>query len=181
MNDESGQVVVGINTDDTAGRPSGKFVSLNGEEFRRSLYVQMRRSKPLGFMEAFDAPRMEPNCELRNASTVAPQSLMLMNGEFTLAQAKYFAERVVKEAGDSTDESKVARAWQLAFSRRPTSEEMTGALAFLTKQRAHFTANVPKEAKVAKGKEPTPANADEHALTGLCQALLTANRFLYVE
>ncbi|NBV22606.1 MAG: DUF1553 domain-containing protein [Proteobacteria bacterium] len=181
MNDESGQVVVGINTDDTAGRPSGKFVSLNGEEFRRSLYVQMRRSKPLGFMEAFDAPRMEPNCELRNASTVAPQSLMLMNGEFTLAQAKYFAERVVKEAGDSTDESKVARAWQLAFSRRPTSEEMTGALAFLTKQRAHFTANVPKEAKVAKGKEPPPANADEHALTGLCQALLTANRFLYVE
>ncbi|NBR84170.1 MAG: DUF1553 domain-containing protein [Verrucomicrobia bacterium] len=181
MTDETGQVVVGVNTDDTAGRPSGKFVSLGGEEFRRSLYVQMRRSKPLGFLEAFDAPRMEPNCELRNASTVAPQSLMLMNGEFTLAQAKFFAERVAKEAGDSTDESKVARAWQLAFSRRPSATEMTDALAFLGKQRAHFTANAPKESKVAKGKEPPPTNADEHALTGLCQALLTANRFLYVE
>ena len=74
MHDESGQIVVGVNTDDTAGRPSGKFVALGGEEFRRSLYVQMRRSKPLGLMETFDAPRMEPNCELRNASTVAPQS-----------------------------------------------------------------------------------------------------------
>ena len=181
MADESGQIVVGVNTDDTAGRPSGKFVSLNGEEFRRTLYVQMRRSKPLSLMETFDAPRMEPNCELRNASTVAPQSLMLMNGEFTLTQAKFFAERVAKEAGDSTDESKVARAWQLAFSRRPNSTEMTDALAFLGKQRAHFTANAPKAAPVAKGKENPPANPDEHALTSLCQALLSANRFLYVE
>ena len=181
MTDETGQVVVGINTDDTAGRPSGKFVGLNGEEFRRSLYVQMRRSKPLGLMETFDAPRMEPNCELRNASTVAPQSLALMNGEFALAQAKFFAERVAKEAGDSTDESKVSRAWQLAFCRRPNSTEITDALAFLGKQRAHFTANAPKAAPVAKGKEPPPANADDHALTSLCQALLTANRFLYVE
>ncbi|KAF0178707.1 MAG: hypothetical protein FD161_1751 [Limisphaerales bacterium] len=181
MTDETGQVVVGVNTDDTAGRPSGKFVSLGGEEFRRSLYVQMRRSKPLGLMETFDAPRMEPNCELRNASTVAPQSLALMNGEFALAQAKFFAERVAKESGDSTDESKVSRAWQLAFSRRPNSTEMSDALAFLGKQRAHFTANAPKEAKVAKGKEAPPTNPDDHALTSLCQALLTANRFLYVE
>jgi cytochrome c553 len=181
MTDETGQVVVGVNTDDTAGRPSGKFVGLNGEEFRRSLYVQMRRSKPLGLMETFDAPRMEPNCELRNASTVAPQSLALMNGEFALAQAKFFAERVVKESGDSTDESKVSRAWQLAFSRRPSSTELTDALAFLGKQRAHFTANAPKAAPTGKGKEPLPTNAEEHALTSLCQALLTANRFLYVE
>jgi len=181
MTDETGQVVVGVNTDDTAGRPSGRFVSLNGEEFRRSLYVQMRRSKPLGLMETFDAPRMEPNCELRNASTVAPQSLALMNGEFALAQAKFFAERVAKEAGDSTDESKVSRAWQMAFSRRPNSTEMTDALAFLGKQRAHFTANAPKVAPVAKGKEAPPANPDDHALTSLCQALLTANRFLYVD
>jgi len=181
MTDETGQVVVGVNTDDTAGRPSGKFVSLDGEEFRRTLYVQMRRSKPLSLMETFDSPRMEPNCELRNASTVAPQSLALMNGEFTLAQAKFFAERVTQEAGDSTDESKVARAWQLAFSRRPSSTEMTDALAFLGKQRAHFTANAPKAAPVAKGKEAPPANPNDHALTSLCQALLTANRFLYVE
>ena len=181
MHDESGQIVVGVNTDDTAGRPSGKFVALGGEEFRRSLYVQMRRSKPLGLMETFDAPRMEPNCELRNASTVAPQSLMLMNGEFTLTQAKFFAERVAKEAGDSTDESKVARAWQLAFSRRPNSTEMADTLAFLAKQRAHFTANAPKAAPVVKGKEAPPTNPDDHALTSLCQALLTANRFLYVE
>jgi len=124
---------------------------------------------------------MEPNCELRNASTVAPQSLALMNGEFTLTQAKFFAERVTKEAGDSTDESKVARAWLLAFSRRPDSAELADALAFLAKQRTHFAANAPTEAKVAKGKEPPPANADDHALTSLCQALLTANRFLYVE
>src|SRR5258706_10754609 len=98
MFDEDGQVVVGVDTTDTAGRPSGKFVPMNGEEFRRSLYIQMRRSRPLGMLETFDLPRMEPNCELRNASTVAPQSLAMMNGEFVLAQSKFFAERVAREA-----------------------------------------------------------------------------------
>src|SRR5260370_42073641 len=94
MTDENGQVVLGVDTNDSTGRPSGKFVPLNGEEFRRSLYIQMRRTMPIGMLEAFDLPRMEPNCELRNASTAATQSLAMMNGDFTLTQSKYFAERV---------------------------------------------------------------------------------------
>ena len=118
MLDEEGQVVIGVDTTDTAGRPSGKYIPLNGEEFRRSLYVQMRRTRPLAMLETFDLPRMEPNCELRNASTVAPQSLAMMNGEFTLSQSIYFAERVARESGaDAT--ARVKRAWLLAFGASP--------------------------------------------------------------
>ena len=47
MFNEEGQVVIGIDTTDTAGRPSGKIVPLNGAEFRRSIYVQARRSRQL--------------------------------------------------------------------------------------------------------------------------------------
>src|SRR5690606_18661016 len=55
---EEGQVVIGIDTMDTAGRQTGKYIPLNGEEFRRSIYVQIRRSRPLEMFAAFDAPDM---------------------------------------------------------------------------------------------------------------------------
>ena len=195
--DEVGQIVVGVDTNDGAGRPTGKFVSLNGEEFRRSLYIQVRRTKPLGMLETFDLPQMEPNCDSRNASTVAPQSLALMNGEFTLAQAKFFAERVVSEAGD-TLEAQVKRAWQLAFARTPSAVELKESLSFITAQTEHFVKQAKEKAATpataaksapaskaattaAKGKEQPPKEPVAQALATFCQALLTANRFLYVD
>lgn len=65
---------------------------------RRSVYVQQKRSKPETLMRAFDAPVMECNCDKRPASTVATQSLMLMNSEFALKQASSLAMRVRQEA-----------------------------------------------------------------------------------
>jgi hypothetical protein len=180
MTDEDGQIIVGVDTTDTAGRPSGKFIPLNGEEFRRSVYVQMRRSKPLGMLEAFDLPRMEPNCERRNASTIAPQSLAMMNGEFTLAQSKFFAERVAREAG-ADPAAQVKQAWLLAFGSTPTATELKGSVDFITKQTAHFKAEPVKAEPVAKGKEAPPAEPTMQALSTFCQALLTSNEFLYVD
>ena len=180
MTDEDGQIVVGVDTNDTAGRPSGKFVSLNGEEFRRSLYIQMRRTKPIGMLEAFDLPRMEPNCELRNASTVATQSLAMMNGDFTVTMSGYFAERVAKEAGTDTA-AQVKRAWQLAFGCEPGAADAKSATDFITRQTASFKKNPVKLAPPAKGKEAPPAEPPMQALATFCQALLTSNQFLYVD
>jgi hypothetical protein len=171
---------VGVDTTDTAGRPSGKFVPLNGEEFRRSLYVQMRRSKPLAMLETFDLPRMEPNCEVRNASTVAPQSLAMMNGEFTLTQSKYFAERLARDAGSDV-EARVKRGWLLAYGAEPAAAAVKEAGAFLAKQTEYFKANPVKVAAPAKGKEAPPETPEMRALATFCQALLTSNRFLYAD
>ena len=180
MTDEDGQIIVGVDTTDSAGRPSGKYVPLNGEEFRRSVYVEMRRSKPLGMLETFDLPRMEPNCERRNASTIAPQSLAMMNGEFTLDQSKYFAERITRESGaDPT--AQVKHAWLLAFGSIPTESELKNSVEFLKKQAAFFEANPVKPEPVAKGKEGAPVGPQMEALTTFCQAFLTSNQFLYVD
>lgn len=179
MEDEAGQVVVGIDTNDTAGRPSGKVIPLNGEEFRRSLYIQVRRSKPVGLLEAFDIPAMEPNCTIRNASTVAPQSLALMNGEFALEQAKHFSERVEKEADK---DAQVELAWKIAFGASPSMAEVMQAKAFLAKQTKQFQANPPPPPAVAKGKPAPAAPTAEHlAMESFCQVLISANRFLYVD
>jgi hypothetical protein len=64
---------------------------------RRSVYLEVRRSKPVSFLSTFDAPVMTLNCERRVPSTGAPQSLMLMNSEFVLKQARLFAERARSE------------------------------------------------------------------------------------
>lgn len=180
MIDETGQIVVGVNTNDTAGRPSGKFVPLNGEEYRRSLYIQMRRSQPLGMLETFDLPRMEPNCEIRNASTVAPQSLAMMNSDFTLAQSKYLAERVARDAGTDA-EAQVKRAWQLTFGTTPSAADVKDAIAFLTKQTATLKAHPVTLPKPRPGLELPPAEPAMQALATFCQALMTSNQFLYVD
>ena len=104
MFNEEGQVVIGIDTTDTAGRPSGKIVPLNGAEFRRSIYVQARRSRPLEMFATFDAPIMEPSCDARAVTTVSPQSLLLMNSTTMRVHAQQFAQRVQSEGGKDTAE-----------------------------------------------------------------------------
>jgi hypothetical protein len=103
-------------------------------------------------LECFDAPVMEPNCEARSVSTVAPQALLLMNNGFVLAEADRFAARLRKEAG-SEPAAQVARAWTIAYARPPRPEEAGRAVEFLGRMK----------------------------LERLCQALLTSNEFLYVD
>jgi Protein of unknown function (DUF1553)/Protein of unknown function (DUF1549)/Planctomycete cytochrome C len=83
---------VGIKEDD-AGQ-----VIVDGAQRRRSLYIKVRRTQPVAMLQSFDAPVMEVNCERRPVSTVATQSLILMNGEFTLQQAEGVAARAIRES-----------------------------------------------------------------------------------
>ncbi len=131
MPDRVGQIVIGIENEN-AGRPGAK-IDMKGEQFRRSVYVQVRRSRPLGMLDTFDAPRMSPNCEIRPSSTVAPQSLLLMNSEFVLEQSIVFAKRVTKEAGDNR-RAQMTRAWELAFCQTPSDQQINQALVFIDQQ-----------------------------------------------
>jgi len=182
--DVHGQIVVGV--DKTEGDNKMPVdVPLKGEEFRRSVYIQMRRSRPVAMLHAFDAPVMEVNCEKRQSSTVATQSLMLMNSQFILDQAARFARRLQSEAGDDRS-AQISRAWQLAFSRAPSESEVSAALTFLSGQTEYLQNSVAleKPADEKAKKEPKPASKlppELQALTNLCQALLSANEFLYVD
>jgi uncharacterized protein DUF1553 len=175
--DVVGQVVVGVDAPAATSDPP-----VGHEAFRRSLYMQVRRSQPLAMLHAFDLPVMETNCERRAVSTVATQSLMLMNSDFILQQAGYFAARIRKEtAGDPTKQ--VMAAWQLAFGREAEPRELERALAFLAAQAAPAAQGA---APMQAGANPPPAapSAAEggvDALANLCQILLSTNEFLYVE
>lgn len=158
--DEVGQIVIGKEMLDGERKPQ-KGVGLGGEETRRSLYVQVRRSRPLSVLETFDAPRMTPNCTERNASNVAPQPLMMMNSDFAVEHARRLAQRVAAEVGDDLDQQ-IVRAWKLALGTEPTDEEISSAKIYLQQQ-----------ADALEKKED--------ALVTMCHALMSTNRFLYID
>lgn len=170
--DDVGQYVIAIDTRDSAGRPTGKVEALDGADLRRSIYVQVRRSMPLGVLEPFDLPRMTPNCERRAVSTTSSQALLMLNNPFVFQQAGKLANRLREVSQDQAGQTETA--WRLVFGRRPTAAEQAEATEFLA---AGAAAAVP----AADGQ---PAAAAEPAVDRLqlwCHALLCSSGFLYAE
>jgi hypothetical protein len=172
--DEVGQIIVGNDNRDSAGRPEGPRKPLGEDEFRRSVYVQVRRSMPLGMLEPFDMASVSPNCELRRTSTVPPQALLMMNNDLVIREAERFAERVRNAAGNEPS-AQATIAWTLALNRPPTPEQLSDAVRFLSEQTREIAARIPAD---QKSKEPP---AEQQALASFCQALLSSNAFLYVD
>ncbi len=69
---------------------------------RRSIYVRWRRTQPVAMLQTFDAPVMNINCDVRPVSTVATQSLMMLNGEFAIEQAAKIAKLAIVNASELT-------------------------------------------------------------------------------
>ena len=178
MQDEIGQFILGIDNINGNGVPD-KMIPLNGEEFRRSVYVQVRRSRPLSVLDPFDPPVLDPNCPQRNSSTVSPQSLFLMNSDFVQEHSKQLAERVAITAGSDV-QSQTVLAWRLIFGVDPSESELTEAAAFVTAQTEVFQPKAAPPANPPAGTAPPP-NPARQAFALLCQSLLSSNRFLYVE
>ena len=129
---------------------------------RRSIYFAVKRSELIPMMTLFDAPDALTPIADRGATTVAPQSLYLLNSPIARDWAAAFASRIapvdVEPAAVAVD-----RAYRLAFARPPTDAERSGAVAFLDQQ-----------ASMAVG-------GLDAALVDFCQALLASNEFIFVE
>jgi mono/diheme cytochrome c family protein len=171
--------------------------------YRRSVYLQQRRSGPATALATFDLPNMDPNCERRDLTTVAPQSLFLMNDEFVIDRAKDLAARVIKEHPNNAD-AQVRAAWFLTQGREPSAKELADFKRLLAEQIEHFTQFKPVKPVAAATPKAQPAKAKSaavkaapqvssttpastvpdvrvEALGSLCQVLLATNRFLHVD
>jgi hypothetical protein len=171
--------------------------------YRRSVYLQQRRSGPATALATFDLPNMDPNCERRDLTTVAPQSLFLMNDEFVIERAKDLAARVIKEH-PADENAQVRAAWVLTQGREPSAKELADFNRLLAEQTEHFAklkpakpvADASLKVKPVKVKStskkaapqptfPAPVATTQdvrvEALGSLCQVLLATNRFLHVD
>ena len=142
--------------------PKGKWdaAAPGPETWRRSVYAYAKRGLRYPFFEVFDLPNMNVTCERRTTTTVPTQALTLLNNEFTLRQARHYAERVAKLAEGA--EARIREAYRIALSRSPTGAELQANLDFLRKQEGFHNGDA-----VA-------------ALTDLCDVILNLNEFLYV-
>ena len=137
------------------------------EVWRRSVYSYWKRGMKYPLFEVFDLPNLQITCERRTTTTVPTQALTLLNNEFVLQQAGYFAERVEREAGPEP-EDRIQRAYAIALSRHPRPGELENNLSFLRRQRSYH----------AGRSMPHP---DREALTDLCDVLLNLKEFLYIQ
>ena len=179
-----GQFVVGRQKRDGNGDSVGVDPA-GSDAFRRSVYVQVRRTMPVGVLETFDAPVVNPNCELRSASTVAPQSLMLLNDGFVLERSADLAARLLREQPADSDH-RISRLWSLLFASQPTDRERRRALEYVNQQIGLIPTATTTASKTSKptndAKDPKPpTDPSLPAWASLCQVLMGSNRFLYLD
>lgn len=121
------------------------------EHTRRSVYLYVKRTFPLPMLSTFDVPDTSLSCSRRDSTTVAPQALTLINGEFSLKQAARLAERA--RGLDAADP--LTALWRLALGRVPTTAEKARAQAMV--------------------------QADAQGLERLALVIFNMNEFLYID
>jgi len=109
---------------------------------RRSIYTRRMRNTQDDFLKSLDQPPGFASVPMRDATTTATQSLLMINGDWPLDRARAMANRllIVKPSGDK---ELVRAAYALAFSRVPSAAEASEAAAFLAKQRSQLKREAP--------------------------------------
>lgn len=167
--DAVGQIVLGVEELDGERKPV-KGDGLGNEAHRRSVYVQVRRTRPLATLETFDLPTLSPNCTQRSFSNIAPQSLFLMNSEFMSRYSTVFADRVMEQS-DSSLEAQARLALRFAYGTPPTDSQLQRLVDFVQSF----------ETQLALSEESDEADLRKQALTTACRALIASNAFLYID
>lgn len=152
----------------TAGSGYNVYVAGTRDElFRRSLYTYWKRSVPHPAMLLFDAPFRE-TCTLRRSRSNTPlQALNLLNDPTYVEAAKFFALRMMSEAGESIA-SRLSHGFRLLLAREPSPEELAILRTSLDRARADFRAD-PESATalLAIGSAPWNASHDPVELAAL--------------
>jgi len=138
-----------------------KYTQDHGADlYRRTMYTFWKRTCPPPSLATLDAPDRE-TCTVRRSRTNTPlQALVLMNDPTYVEAARKFAERILREGGDSTKE-RLAFAFQCVTSRPPTATELAVLAGVLERQQGVFRAD-PGAAKklLAIGESPADAALD---------------------
>jgi hypothetical protein len=141
--------------------------TLDPKQPRRSIYFFVKRSKLVPMMMLFDAPDTLQDLAVRSETTIAPQSLMLMNSEILRTYAAAMADRILPAKPDD-DISAIRRAYLLALSREPTDAEIRVSVVFVDQQLAGYNAEKRND-------------ATQLAWTDFCQVLFCLNEFIYIQ
>ena len=138
---------------------------LDDNSNRRSVYLKVKRSQLLPMLQMYDAPEAIQSTGARSSTTVATQSLAMMNSPFVRSRAAAFAKRIKPASVDQLGPA-IDQAYAIALGRVPTDGQRERLVAFVNRQiQSYGAAN----------------NGLEMALTDVCQSLMCSNEFVYVD
>jgi hypothetical protein len=138
-------------------------------EWRRSVYIYVKRQLLMPLMELFDAPTTTDSCPERMSSVVPTQALVLMNDEFIEDQSRYLARRVIAESRGDVQRA-VERAFQLTLGKPVSPERVAQAVAFVGERKLAYQA-----------EKLNSDDARQRALADLAHVLFNSSEFVYVE
>jgi hypothetical protein len=92
------------------------------DRYRRALYTFRFRSVPYPVLQAFDAPNGDFSCVRRLRSNTPLQALTSLNEVLFMEAAQALAARTLNDGG-STDEARIAYAFQRCLARKPAPDE----------------------------------------------------------
>ena len=107
--------------------------SEESEAARRTIYAFLKRSMVVPMLEVLDLCDTSRTSAKRQNTSVATQALTLFNGDFVNRQARYFADRLRKEAGVDPARQ-IDLAYRLALARPPRRTEAATMLQFLKRE-----------------------------------------------
>ena len=118
---------------------------------RRTIYRFSPRGGRNPFLDTFDCPDPSVTTPKRAATTTPLQALALMNNALVFTLADDFAERLQREAGETTA-AQVKLVYLVAYGREADEQDVELASRFVA----------------------------AHGLSSFCRVILNSNEFLYV-
>lgn len=134
---------------------------------RRTIYLPVVRSALNDYLTAFDFGDPSSMSGQRDRTTVAPQSLFLMNSRLVAAQSKHLAASLLDSI--ATDAGRITEVFERFYSRPPTQSEVESSLNFI----ASYEDTLRSRGIVAEQLQPETWQA-------FCRALMATNEFLFV-
>lgn len=135
--------------------------SVDGSAPYRSVFVKKKRNTRDAMIGSFDAPSRFASAPRRVSTTSPNQSLLLINGEWTLKRANTFAKRILAGKKEP-DAGMIEQAYEAAYGRAPLDTEVESALAFIESQRNLIGGERPAEPKDPFPNETGLRPIDQH-------------------
>jgi hypothetical protein len=106
------------------GQQYNYVVSPGAEQYRRGLYVVLKRGSPYPSFMNFDASARMACVVRRSRSNTPLQALTLLNDPVYVGATQAFAKRIVTEAPSTDLDSRLQHAFRLALARAPKPQEL---------------------------------------------------------
>ena len=142
-------------------------VSPGEQQYRRGIYVVLKRGSPYPSFMTFDATERMTCMTSRSRSNTPLQALVLLNDPVYTDAAFAFGRRMLSESPEDTDTSRIGYGFRIAVSRQPTAREVNLLQKLLNSERKALVANPKKVEAIMKDHPainiPESMNANELA------------------